>query len=54
MDVPGGFYLMFGSGLFLSFILAIYVLQSSQDKLARFVREAVAESSIPGGVAKVE
>ncbi|XP_010938000.1 uncharacterized protein [Elaeis guineensis] len=54
IDVSGGFYVMFGSGLLLSFILAIYVLQSSQDKLARFVRETVAESSIPGGVAKVE
>ncbi|XP_058075299.1 uncharacterized protein LOC131223807 isoform X1 [Magnolia sinica] len=55
IDVAGGFYVLFGSGLLLSFILAIYVLQSSQDKLARFVRETVAESSIPGGgVAKVE
>ncbi|PQP98481.1 uncharacterized protein Pyn_34868 [Prunus yedoensis var. nudiflora] len=37
------------------FILSIYVLQSSRDKLARFVRERVAESSMPaGGVAKVE
>ncbi|KAK6255583.1 hypothetical protein QUC31_017242 [Theobroma cacao] len=39
----------------LSFILSIYILQSSRDKLARFVRETVAESSAPGvGVAKVE
>ncbi|XP_058075832.1 uncharacterized protein LOC131224329 [Magnolia sinica] len=45
IDVAGGFYVLFGSGLLLSFILAIYVLQSSQDKLARFVREIVAESS---------
>jgi len=46
---------LFGSGLVLSFILAIYVLQSSQEKLTRFVREAVADSSLPeGGVAKVE
>ncbi|XP_058081611.1 uncharacterized protein LOC131229637 [Magnolia sinica] len=55
IDVAGGFYVLFGSGLLLSFILAIYVLQSSQYKLARFVRETVAESSIPGGgAAKVE
>ncbi|XP_043707344.1 uncharacterized protein LOC122656765 [Telopea speciosissima] len=55
IDVTAGFYVLFGSGLVLSFILAIYVLQSSQDKLARFVRETVAESSMPGGgVAKVE
>lgn len=54
IDVSSGFFILFGSGLLLSFLLAIYVLQSSQDKLARFVRETVAESSMPGGVAKVE
>uniref|UniRef100_N1QW12 Uncharacterized protein n=1 Tax=Aegilops tauschii TaxID=37682 RepID=N1QW12_AEGTA len=55
IDVTAGFYVLFGSGLVLSFILAIYVLQSSQDKLTRFVREAVSDSSLPeGGVAKVE
>ncbi|KAG6744366.1 hypothetical protein POTOM_053086 [Populus tomentosa] len=55
IDVSSGFYVLFGSGLMLSFILSIYILQSSRDKLARFVRETVAESSIPeGGVAKVE
>ncbi|EEF29516.1 conserved hypothetical protein [Ricinus communis] len=55
IDVASGFYVLFGSGLMLSFILSIYILQSSKDKLARFVRETVAESNIPaGGVAKVE
>ncbi|KAG5248324.1 hypothetical protein OIU76_030540 [Salix suchowensis] len=55
IDVSSGFYVLFGSGLMLSFILSIYILQSSRDKLARFVRETVAESSMPaGGVAKVE
>ncbi|XP_068641653.1 uncharacterized protein [Aristolochia californica] len=55
IDVASGFYVLFGSGLLLSFMLTIYVLQSSQDKLTRFVRETVAESSMPGGsVAKVE
>ncbi|XP_059428792.1 uncharacterized protein LOC132162562 [Corylus avellana] len=55
IDVTSGFYVLFGSGLMLSFILSIYVLQSSREKLARFVRETVAESSMPaGGVAKVE
>ncbi|OWM67061.1 uncharacterized protein LOC116208428 [Punica granatum] len=55
IDVASGFYVLFGSGLVLSFILSIYVLQSSRDKLARFVRETVAETSMPvGGVAKVE
>uniref|UniRef100_A0A5B7BM12 Uncharacterized protein n=1 Tax=Davidia involucrata TaxID=16924 RepID=A0A5B7BM12_DAVIN len=55
IDVTSGFYVLFGSGLLLSFVLSIYILQSSRDKLARFVRETVAESSAPaGGVAKVE
>ncbi|XP_020585563.1 uncharacterized protein LOC110028162 isoform X2 [Phalaenopsis equestris] len=55
IDVSAGFYVLFGSGLLLSFILAIYVLQSSQEKLARFVKETVAESSMPGlDGAKVE
>lgn len=55
IDVSGGFYVLFGSGLVLSFILAIYVLQSSRDKIERFVRETVQESSVPGvGIAKVE
>ncbi|XP_059641139.1 uncharacterized protein LOC132283233 [Cornus florida] len=55
IDVASGFYVLFGSGLVLSFVLSIYILQSSRDKLARFMRETIAESSIPaGGVAKVE
>ncbi|KAL0347558.1 UNVERIFIED_CONTAM: hypothetical protein Scaly_1771800 [Sesamum calycinum] len=55
IDVASGFYVLFGSGLMLSFVLAIYVLQSSQDKLTRFVKETVAETNMPaGGVAKVE
>ncbi|XP_062181637.1 uncharacterized protein LOC133885885 [Phragmites australis] len=55
IDVAAGFYVLSGSGLVLSFILAIYVLQSSQEKLTRFVREAVADSSLrDGGIAKVE
>ncbi|KHN29516.1 hypothetical protein glysoja_005240 [Glycine soja] len=55
IDVTSGFFVLFGSGLMLSFILSIYVLQSSRDKLERFVRETVVESSVPGEVvAKVE
>ncbi|XP_050383553.1 uncharacterized protein LOC126800268 [Argentina anserina] len=55
IDVTSGFYVLFGSGLTLSFILSIYILQSSKDKFARFVMERVAESNMPaGGVAKVE
>lgn len=54
IDVASGFYVLFGSGVLLSFILSIYILQSSKDKLARFVRETVAETSMPGEIAKVE
>lgn len=55
IDVASGFYVLFGSGVVLSFILAVYTLQSSRDKLEKFVRETVAETSIPGVVvAKVE
>ncbi|CAL1400416.1 unnamed protein product [Linum trigynum] len=55
IDVAAGFYVLFGSGLMMSFILSIYILQSSRDKLARFVRETVGEGGIPSGViAKVE
>ncbi|CAH9061631.1 unnamed protein product [Cuscuta europaea] len=55
IDVASGFYVLFGSGLTLTFILSIYILQSSRDKLARFVKEAVVDSSVSsGGMAKVE
>lgn len=55
IDVTSGFFVLFGSGLLMSFVLSMYVLQSSRDKIERFVRETVAESSsMPGGVAKVE
>ncbi|KAL8141038.1 hypothetical protein V2J09_007059 [Rumex salicifolius] len=54
IDVASGFYVLFGSGLMLSFILSIYVLQSSKDKIARFVQETVAETNMPGGIEKVE
>ncbi|KAJ4782375.1 ATP-dependent helicase/deoxyribonuclease subunit B [Rhynchospora pubera] len=54
IDVAGGFYVLFGSGLLLSFMLAIYVLQSSKDKLEKFVRETVAETNPEGVAAKAE
>ncbi|CAA0830586.1 MACPF domain-containing protein CAD1 [Striga hermonthica] len=54
IDVASGFYVLFGWGMILSFILAMFILQSSRDKIARFVKETVAESSMPaGGVAKI-
>ncbi|XP_010553201.1 PREDICTED: uncharacterized protein LOC104823356 [Tarenaya hassleriana] len=55
IDISSGFYVLFGSALAMSFMLSIYVLQSSREKLARFVRETVVESSTPSvGIAKVE
>lgn len=55
IDVASGFYVLFASGLMLSFILSIYILESSREKFTRFLQETVAESSMPGdGVAKVE
>ncbi|GMH28698.1 hypothetical protein Nepgr_030541 [Nepenthes gracilis] len=49
IDVISGFYVLFGSAVLLTLILSIYILQSSKDKLARFVKETVAESSTAGG-----
>lgn len=55
IDVAAGFYVLFGSALLMSVILSIFILQSSGDKFSRFVKETVAETSMPGGgVAKVE
>ncbi|KAK8971296.1 hypothetical protein KSP40_PGU010719 [Platanthera guangdongensis] len=55
IDVTGGFYVLFGSGLILSLILAIYILESSREKISRFVKETVAESNMTGlDGAKVE
>ncbi|XAR55749.1 hypothetical protein NMG60_11035939 [Bertholletia excelsa] len=55
IDVTSWFYILFGSGLLMTFVLSIYVMQSSQDKIGWFVKETVAESSMSvGGVAKVE
>ncbi|KAI4318951.1 hypothetical protein MLD38_032603 [Melastoma candidum] len=55
IDVASGFYVLFGSGLMMSFVLAIYILESSREKIARLVRETVAENSMPmGEIAKVE
>ncbi|KMT06562.1 hypothetical protein BVRB_7g157340 [Beta vulgaris subsp. vulgaris] len=54
IDVNSGFLFLFGSGLLLSVTLSIYILQSSKEKIARFVRETVADSNMSGGVEKVE
>ncbi|GLJ44272.1 hypothetical protein SUGI_0926200 [Cryptomeria japonica] len=39
IDVSGGFYVLFGAGFLLTLVMAIYILQSSQEKFVRFVRE---------------
>ncbi|CAN0865150.1 hypothetical protein LINGRAHAP2_LOCUS9151 [Linum grandiflorum] len=36
IDVTAGFYVLFGSGLMMSFILSVYILQSSKEKLTRY------------------
>uniref|UniRef100_A0A803L3D3 Uncharacterized protein n=1 Tax=Chenopodium quinoa TaxID=63459 RepID=A0A803L3D3_CHEQI len=54
IDVSSGFFVLFGSGLMLSVVLSIYILQSSKEKIARFVRETVADNNMAGGVEKVE
>ncbi|XP_047341540.1 uncharacterized protein LOC124945193 [Impatiens glandulifera] len=55
IDVVSGFYVLFGSGLMMTLILSIYVLQSSRDKFSRFVQETVIQSSMSSGeLAKVE
>jgi len=54
IDVSGGFYVLFGAGFLLTVVMSIYILQSSQEKLVRFVRENVVESSLPMEEAKVE
>ncbi|KAL2899925.1 L-ribulose-5-phosphate 4-epimerase AraD [Bienertia sinuspersici] len=54
IDVSSGFFVLFGSGLLLSVILSIYILQSSKEKIARFMRETVADDNMAGGVEKVE
>ncbi|KAF5953555.1 hypothetical protein HYC85_006411 [Camellia sinensis] len=41
IDVASGFYVLFGSGLLMTFILSIYILQSSRDKFARLLQKAV-------------
>lgn len=54
IDVETGLYVLFGSGFLLTLITALHILQSSKEKLARFVKETVVSSTLPGEVAKVE
>eukprot|EP00252_Welwitschia_mirabilis_P027621 TRINITY_DN9518_c0_g1_i1.p1 TRINITY_DN9518_c0_g1~~TRINITY_DN9518_c0_g1_i1.p1 ORF type:complete len:245 (+),score=32.10 TRINITY_DN9518_c0_g1_i1:52-786(+) len=54
VDISAGFYTLFGSGFVLTLVLMIYILQSSKEKVARFVRENVVETSMGTEEAKVE
>ncbi|CAI5978607.1 unnamed protein product [Closterium sp. NIES-65] len=57
VDVTAGLLVLFASTFILTTFLAVYILQSSKDKLAKFMNEQMAESAaaVPGGgeVAKV-
>ncbi|XP_024525029.1 uncharacterized protein LOC9654870 [Selaginella moellendorffii] len=46
IDVATGFYILFGSAFLLTLVMSIYILQSSKDKLSRFVRENVIDTGI--------
>eukprot|EP00249_Psilotum_nudum_P005231 c18686_g1_i1 orf=276-926(+) len=54
VDVEMGLYVLFGFGFTLTLVVALHILQSSKDKLARFVKENVVDSVLPGEEAKVE
>lgn len=49
IDVVGGLFVLFLSGNILFVITALYILQTSKDKLARFLKENVVETSMTGG-----
>lgn len=54
VDVEAGLYILFGSGFTLTLVTALHILQSSKEKLARFVKETVVANAVPGEEAKVE
>eukprot|EP00475_Leptophrys_vorax_P038210 TRINITY_DN6697_c0_g1_i1.p1 TRINITY_DN6697_c0_g1~~TRINITY_DN6697_c0_g1_i1.p1 ORF type:complete len:226 (+),score=15.91 TRINITY_DN6697_c0_g1_i1:293-970(+) len=59
VDVTAGLLVLFGTTFILTTILAIYILQSSKDKIAKFVNEQMVETAtipgVPAGeVAKVD
>eukprot|EP00897_Mesotaenium_endlicherianum_P005675 jgi/Mesen1/5135/ME000255S04102 len=54
VDVTTGLFVLFGSAVALTTTIAIYILQSSKDKLAKFVNEQVVVSGPAGEVAKIE
>ncbi|CAM6106541.1 unnamed protein product [Calypogeia fissa] len=54
IDVAGGLFVLFGSGLVLTVFMALHILQSSKEKLARFIQETVVQGTLPGGEAKAD
>eukprot|EP00850_Spirogloea_muscicola_P022549 SM000300S11724 [mRNA] locus=s300:19943:21864:- [translate_table: standard] len=55
MDSKAGLYVLFGSAFAMTTTLALYILQSSKEKIARFMNEHVASTPVPGTeIAKVE
>lgn len=58
VDVTAGLMVLFVSTFVLTTLLAVYILQSSKEKIAKFVNEQIVETAtVPGGggeVAKVD
>lgn len=54
VDVTGGLFVLFGSGFVLTVFLALHILQSSKEKLSRFIQETVVQGTLAGEEAKAD
>lgn len=57
VDVPAGLFVLFGTGFILTTVLALFILQSSKEKITKFVNQQMVETSTavsPGEVAKID
>lgn len=55
VDVTAGLLVLFGTSFAMTTLLAVYILQSSKDKIAKFMGEQMVESTtVAGEVAKVD
>jgi len=54
INVAGGLFVLFGSGFILFLVTALHILQSSKEKLARFVKENTASPATSGEIAKAD
>ncbi|CAM6012130.1 unnamed protein product [Sphagnum balticum] len=54
IDVAGGLFVLFGSGFILFLVTALHILQSSKEKLARFMMENTASPATSGEIAKAD